>query len=819
MEIVIIWDFSNYFNRTVKRLETVEQYKEARPFFSIPKVNGFTPNDGVSTEQIVNLDIAGNETFRSNGDPDYLIVVDDRTDERPVVSRWYIRECLYVRALQYRLILRRDVVADYYYAVMSATCLVERGPLSAESPLIYNQEPGAVNQIKRSETLLKDQSGKAWIVGYVSRDTSALSDIQAETQTSADYPELSDLGLAFNDPADPAQGATFEGMGEEALYKALFSVNVSDDPLGLPLRKAYLLSKGNDLYGIAEQNAVLLTATAALTAPDSPSITSSNWTGRAWNAATYWNASVVPSKATLDSKLCDRLGIASLSDTMEVREAATSNQVFHDSDSGKYYRLFLVSSTSEVIQESAKDDDKPALYQQLRYIASNAATRAAIAGDSLDFDGSARSDETYMAEVRKTTLSIALVETAPSGVVKVSVPSSRRNLTDAPYDMFCMEFDQDNLALAQALVTFPIDPDNEKKRIFDLQILPYCPRTDVFDDAALAAMEEGKDFEKIYESDGNGGWTDTGKRMFWCLKSSASLFIELSLQVPRGAGEYPPESVKIADKCDLYRLTSPNYASSYEFSVAKNGGVRGFRVDFTYKPISPYIHVAPFFGGLYGDVNDDARGLICGGDFSVDMVSDAWTEYQTQNKNYENIFNTRIKSMDDRRMFDRVGSAVGIAGSVLGAAAGGSRLLGPAGGAVAAASAAAGGLFGMASSEAKYEIDRAAQIATYKYELANVIALPDTLTKVSAYNVNNKYFPIVEKYSCTDEERKAFREYVRHFNFRVGVMTTIGDVLANRFKPWEYVRGDIVIIQTAYGLDPHVAGAIYEEIHEGVYFL
>lgn len=818
MEIVILWNFSSYFNRTVKRLETAEQYKEARPFFSIPKVNGFTPNDGVNTEQVVNIDLAGLETFRESGEPDYLIVLNDQTDARPIVSRWYIRECLYVRSMQYKLILRRDVVADFYNAVMGATCFVDRGPLGAENPLIYNQEPGALNQIKRSESLLKDESGKAWIVGYVSRDTSALSDIQAETSTAADYPELSDLGLTLNDPTDPAQGAKFVGMGGDAIYKALFSANVDDDPLGLPLRKAYLLAKAGDIYGIAEQNAILLTAASALFSTDAGA-TSSGWTRLAWEAALYWYEAAEASKNVLDAKLCERLGIGSLSDTMEVREAATSNLVFHDSDRGKYYRLSLVSSSSETVDEAVADDEKPALFQQLKHAAIVAANKAQLDGVRLEFDPNARAAETYMAEVAKTTLSIALVETSPAGVVKVSVPSARRNLTDAPYDMFCMEFDQDNMALAQAIVTFPIDEQSEKKRVFDLQILPYCPRTDVFDDAALAAMEEGKDFEKIYESDGLGGWTDTGKRMYWCLKSSASLFINMNLQVSTGEDEYPPESVKIADKCDVYRLTSPNYASSYEFSVAKNGGVRGFRVDFTYKPISPYIHVAPFFGGLYGDVNDDARGLICGGDFSIDIVSDAWTEYQTQNKNYENIFNTRIKSMDDKRMFDRVGSAVGIAGSVLGAAAGGSRFLGPAGGAVAAASAAAGGLFGMASSEAKYEIDRAAQIATYKYELANVIAAPDTLTKVSAYNVNNKYFPILEKYSCTDEERKAFKSYLRHFNFRVGVLTTIGDVLANRFKAREYVRGDIVIIDGQYGIDPHVAGAIYEEIHEGVYFL
>lgn len=80
----------------------------------------------------------------------------------------------------------------------------------------------------------------------------------------------------------------------------------------------------------------------------------------------------------------------------------------------------------------------------------------------------------------------------------------------------------------------------------------------------------------------------------------------------------------MANECCSWRLTSSNYNGTWEFNVAKNGGsVEGFRIDYTYRPYSPYIHVAPLFKGLYGDVNDDARGLICNGDFSIDLVSDA----------------------------------------------------------------------------------------------------------------------------------------------------------------------------------------------------
>ena len=76
----------------------------------------------------------------------------------------------------------------------------------------------------------------------------------------------------------------------------------------------------------------------------------------------------------------------------------------------------------------------------------------------------------------------------------------------------------------------------------------------------------------------------------------------------------------------MYRLCSGNYQGIFEFNAAKSYGVEGFRVDCTFKPYNPYIHVVPKLGGLYGSQFaefKDARGLICGGDFSLAQLSNA----------------------------------------------------------------------------------------------------------------------------------------------------------------------------------------------------
>lgn len=47
---------------------------------------------------------------------------------------------------------------------------IEKATLPESSPYIYNAENISVNEIKTSETLLKDRTGCAWLVGYMARN-------------------------------------------------------------------------------------------------------------------------------------------------------------------------------------------------------------------------------------------------------------------------------------------------------------------------------------------------------------------------------------------------------------------------------------------------------------------------------------------------------------------------------------------------------------------------------------------------------------------------------------------------------------------------
>jgi hypothetical protein len=67
--------FNNYYNRIIKRYETVEEYEENATVLGIFENINFIPNDGVSTTQNLNY------TWDVNiyGHPDYILAVESGT--------------------------------------------------------------------------------------------------------------------------------------------------------------------------------------------------------------------------------------------------------------------------------------------------------------------------------------------------------------------------------------------------------------------------------------------------------------------------------------------------------------------------------------------------------------------------------------------------------------------------------------------------------------------------------------------------------------------------------------------------------------------
>lgn len=287
-----------------------------------------------------------------------------------------------------------------------------------------------------------------------------------------------------------------------------------------------------------------------------------------------------------------------------------------------------------------------------------------------------------------------------------------------------------------------------------------------------------------------------------------------------------PNSLIVDKKIDIeaskYRLVSPNEASSFEFNLTKNGSVVNyFNVDCTYKPYSPYIHVNPEFSGLYNKDFNDYRGLICGGDFSVPAVSTAWTAYQNNNKNYLNSFNREIDSLELQNKYAYTSDVINAISGTVGGAADGAQNGFKVGGAVGAAAGAtlgtaagiAGGITDITINEKLRQESISLQRDRFNFDLQNIRARPATLAKSTSFDNNNKYFPYLEFYSCTDQEKDIFAEKLKYEGMTIGRVDKISSFLSSNES---YIRGTL-IRATDFSCNDAQLKQIGKELKQGLY--
>ena len=303
--------------------------------------------------------------------------------------------------------------------------------------------------------------------------------------------------------------------------------------------------------------------------------------------------------------------------------------------------------------------------------------------------------------------------------------------------------------------------------------------------------------------------------IFWANKNSFSRILNYPLTLK--------DSVKIENECNKYRIVSPNYQGSFDFSVAKNGGsVPYFIAECTYKPYTPYLKIAPAFSYLYGTNFGDCRGLICGGDFSLPRFSSAWENFELNNKNFQNIFNREIQNLDiEQDIAMRQEQITGALGTITAGAVGagaGAKIGGGYG-------AIAGAIIGTATPAVGFAADvdflgqkqkeqRAFSIDKFNYNLGNIKALPYTITKVGSFDINSKIWPFLEFYTCTDEEKEALENKIKYESMTVMRIGYIGEYYSSgehHYLKCELIRNEEI------AEDNHIFEAMYSELAKGVY--
>lgn len=288
---------------------------------------------------------------------------------------------------------------------------------------------------------------------------------------------------------------------------------------------------------------------------------------------------------------------------------------------------------------------------------------------------------------------------------------------------------------------------------------------------------------------------------------------------------------KIKNECDFYRLTSPNYNSFYEFKATKLcDGISGLRAVCTYKPFTPYIKINPNLNNSLYSIKDynDNIGLMLAGDYSIPMMSDAMVNYELQNRNYQAIFNRSLESLDvnqriAREQLDFQGLVGTITGGFTGSAAGLSTGMKTGNPYVAAGMAIAGGVAGNVLPAIGWAKDREwlqqqqyeardFAVDNFNYQLGNIKALPQSMTKSTPLSYNNKVWPILEYFSCTETEKEVLKNKMKYDGMTIMAIGQLKDYITDSCR----LKGKMIRLENL-GDDSHIANAIYEEVDKGFY--
>ena len=801
MKTLYILNYNNYFNRLVKREEELSAY-EPYVIYMLSNVN-FNENDGIDTEHV----IGSVEAYDGSGD--YMLAVDEDTRQ---IQRWFILEAQRTRGGQYRVMLRRDVIADWKGIILEAPAFIEKANVNYDDVAIYNSENMRFNQIKTKQELLKETGGLAWLVAYMAKSTT----IPEKTIPEYDENTLIVNGIEnweYYDVSTLAGDRTFKVLtdetkfslyAEKAGYRLVnnrFDFNITDGSYSGNVRLSGSVFPDYFIIGESEYNQVSFK-----------------------DAFIGWNI---------------KSDIESINSSIGTLDEIKYNRIY-DESTGRYYsvniREYGIGQNELSVR---KDNDAARIY-------TTALSRLkANLGNALYIDGESELNSfTIRMVVNQYVIEVIEIPNNIDLKYEITLPHNTTegevfDILAIPYGTYV--FQENNSASLNyftkdsALKFASSIAEAGDAQIYDVQLLPYNPvrgldiegRYDIgIRDyyAIINVDEEILDSKKavlLYKGEKPTTMAEFFVRIrgigFWVTES------KFSFQLNSPKINVKEEDFKIENDCSLWRLNSPNWASTFEFNVVKNGGsVSWWNVDCHYKPYTPYINVAPNFSGLYGQsFENEARGLILAGDFSISRVKDQWVNYQLNNKTYEMAFNRQIQSIEVQNDIQHTRDIVGaVAGTAQGAASGAMTGAMAGGGYGAIAGAVVGGVtsgvagaidVSMNERLRKEQLDLTKDL--YGYNLQTIKARPDTLTNVSAINNDNTIFPNLEYYTCSETEKNALRNKIKYNGMTVMRIDTISEFISS--EP-SFVKARLIRLENTGG-DFHVVNAIAEELFKGVF--
>lgn len=817
---------NNYLNRKVildgvRNIEEVQSNSKVIDVYpKYPQTNlNIATGDSLSCEVKVSTDTNYGVISEM---PDYAVIYTQKDNGETELTRWFVNSYSKIVGTQYSVKLKRDLLADYFSAIMNAPTFVEKGYVLPNNPLIFNQEGMSFNEIKSSEHFINKDKNGPYIVGYIARSDEQEQDYSITATTDAYQPQ-GDIPTLASLPSKIRNALT---RGEvnvvDSNYPIVFDINVkrittiTAATTRTSIRETRLYVSGNSTYRI-EYGSDNLSGTAVLTGQFIYS-----------NFGQVYKDAIARLDLSLYRGQMDDFIAANQTYILSDQVRQYNNLVYQNN--GVYYQIvFSALPLNLFIDLDLSNNNNLYIDSNNAFEEAANLTEGVIKTDTIK-NGNVHVDyQVYSVSKR--------VVNGPA--VSGTIPTTRRKLIDAPYDMFFMPYgDEAQVLNVESGVPRYYEMDKNvqmamamefaKKlgvRLYDLQLLPYCPVEMLVDNDSnlrLSVLTENVDYTLI--KDGNNAIKGC---VFFSSVSKRSFQIDTSTFLANTTGSDSYE-IKVDNECRKYRLVSPNFNGIYEFSKQQNGGsVDYMNIDLHYKPHQPFIRVSLHYGGIYTydsynpDIKD-ARGLILGGDYSLPILSDAWTNYEIQNKNYQVMFNRDISNMKINQEIAREQMFIKNLGGIVGGIGGGAIAGASKGGVYGAiAGAIGGGLISGAnaylstdwlarsqSEQRSYATDK------FTYSLQNIQAIPYSLTKVSALNNTFKNFPVLEIYTATETEITAFKNKLKYSGFTIMAIGTLREY-CNELDE-NFVQGQLIRLEDAT-IDSNVANAIREEVAKGFF--
>ena len=577
---LLLLHYNNYFNRIIKKEDTVAKYMNADAHYRVASNINFNPGDGVNTSLVLGL--GQNGTLFDVEEFDYLVAYEIVDNITKIDSRWFILEQDRKRSGQYELTLKRDVIADNYNDVVDSPIYLEKGFINdVNDPLLYNSESMNLNQIKQLEIPLKDETQSGWVVGYIPSDAfPKVEPAYDRVEKKVTIPMSADI--------------TVNGLSSWSYWKycsANPNYKFMADNAGK--RKVTVKIRSQRVWASSGRTARCDMVTANYTfypnSSDAGTYTQVN-SGFIENSSGSWNfpqwyqdyGPVTFSQGTINSSICGKIfdpvrnnsafntslnailgnGI-SIGDTSELRRL--QDKIILDSSTNTYYRISVITtSASNPITVNSSVSGGQAALTALK----NAMYYPNGAGGSLQGEYA-----TFTASNSSTSYAVQLTNVGVS--LYVDLNSDRAHLNDAPYDMFCIPF-SDTLKLKYGETQFTcsknvalsmateIAKDLGTKSVYDVQLLPYCPNRTLIvksDSPSTVLDLTGVKYDLIKESVTN----DPKSAVIWCTEST----FQVPITTESSVVEFTP-TADVPSKVSIenYYAMMNEYISSINYRMA-----------------------------------------------------------------------------------------------------------------------------------------------------------------------------------------------------------------------------------------------------------